>query len=678
MILNSLDLHNFRQFYGTQGIQLAPPGDRNVTLIHAENGVGKTTLLNAVLWALFEDTTKGFEQKQSILNFEAQREGASKASVTLVFTHEGSDYSVTRERHTTSSGHSSTSFRVQRIEPNGSYGPLLPNPASFINTVIPRAMAPYFFFDGERAESFAAETSHKEVAAAIRDILGCTLIETAIGDLKLVYRDFNREIGTLPGQDRLHELEERVERAEDERDRHLDEITRLTSEIDATSTQLDEVRAKLRDAQAAAALENERRAYEAQLIQTQADIADAETDVLRWIASKGIAAVARSLVNDSLSFIDEESLRGRIPSPYNQEFVQGILTAQRCVCGRAVSPGSEEWHAVHELLRDAASAEVLGRIVRARARSEVLREARDDAGRTLELAERRVTDLRSRQRELEIRIAEVGKKLETLPVAEIQARERARRELDSRLDELKRHKARYERDVEHTEALLKDLNQQVKELAAQNRHARRLVTRRDLAERASQALQGILERYEKEARQKVQQEINTILDRTAKRHYRMDIDSSFRLRLLLADGTLAPKSQGENQLTGLAFIAALVQFARERAEQATPHVLVIPATVAPLVLDSPFGQLDEAYRAATAEFVPLMAPQVVLLVSSSQIKGPVIEAVKPRVGAEYVLIAENRGPQGGKRSDIFDTGSRRIPTVLFGKPRNLTRIERVG
>ena len=47
MILERLIVENFRQFRGRQEIVFADNRSRNVTLVHAENGFGKTTLLNA-------------------------------------------------------------------------------------------------------------------------------------------------------------------------------------------------------------------------------------------------------------------------------------------------------------------------------------------------------------------------------------------------------------------------------------------------------------------------------------------------------------------------------------------------------------------------------------------------------------------------------------------------------
>lgn len=157
MEISRIRLKNFRQFYGDQAIKLAKKGKKNVTLIHAENGVGKTTLLNSVLWAFFGDTTKKFEQKDQIVNFEARKEGENSASVEILFSHEDNEYLAVRTHSVTAGGYNKSRFEIMKVGENGALGAPLPNPDAFMNTVIPAAMAPYFFFDGEQAETFSSE-----------------------------------------------------------------------------------------------------------------------------------------------------------------------------------------------------------------------------------------------------------------------------------------------------------------------------------------------------------------------------------------------------------------------------------------------------------------------------------------------------------------------------------------
>lgn len=676
MEINSIRLRNFRQFFGDQTIKLAPKSAKNVTLIHAENGVGKTTLLNSVLWAFFGQTTSKFEQKDRILNFEAEKKGERSATVEVVFSHEGKRYLASRTHTITAGGYAKPRFAVMTYGKSGDVGEPLPNPDSFMNTVIPAVMAPYFFFDGEQAETFSSETNYKAIAAAIRDILGSTLIENAIKDLDYIAKKFNEEIGTAAGDAEIAEREERISQLEAEKEKRTERITNLTAKIDGYKDQILAIGQKLLEAREASQYQKARDEKKHQLEVAESQLKDVSAEILRWISTKALPSISEKLTSQSLDFIDEESLKGKIPSPYNEEFVKGLLSAQRCVCDRVLEPGTEEWRAVTSLLSGAANAEVLSRVVRARARIEVLKEQRADAPALLKSHEEKQARLSQQVQVLEREIADIGLKLENLPVAEIQERERARRELEKALELAKTDQIRAIRDNEHADDEIKRLNREVGDLALRNIAAQKLITRRELSTRASLFLSEFLKSNEAQARKEIEISVNQVLEVTARRHYRFEVDDSFRIRLLFEDGTPTPKSGGENQMMSLAFVAALVQFAEKRAAQ-NREGLFVPATVAPLILDSPFGQLDDAYRQATAKFIPEMAPQVVLLVSSSQGKSEVIDALGDRVGSEYVLVAHNVGPKGEKKQDFLTINGTMRATTLFGCERNMTEIVQV-
>ncbi|WP_174285531.1 hypothetical protein [Sphingomonas bacterium] len=125
----------------------------------------------------------------------------------------------------------------------------------------------------------------------------------------------------------------------------------------------------------------------------------------------------------------------------------------------------------------------------------------------------------------------------------------------------------------------------------------------------------------------------------------------------------------------LAFTAALVDFARSRLGE--EHAILSPGTVAPLVLDAPIGHLDKSYRSATAAFLPEMASQILLLLSSGHTEGGVIEALGPRIGRQYILVSENRGDREGRTGDEIIVGGVSHSRSLFNQERNQVRLVEV-
>ncbi|MGC4416917.1 MULTISPECIES: AAA family ATPase [Cupriavidus] len=673
MRLDRIRLQNFRQFFGDQSIHIAPPGSKNVTLIHAENGVGKTTILNAVLWALFEETTSKFEEKEQILNYVAEKEGVQTATVEVTFEHEDSIYLAKRDF---TRGNGRTRFSIVKVNPNGTFSEAIPNPSAFINSVIPKEMARYFFFDGEQAETYASQTNSKAISEAIRNVLGSSLVIETIADLKSIERAFGVELAQLPNASEITQLEDSVLDLEKKIAQNEQRVEELSETIGSLEDQLASIEQKLAEAQESAQLEAERKGIVGQLNDAEFQIAECRANIERWVGNKASALVSSALTSRALDFVDEENLRGRIPSPYNEEFVKGLLHAENCICNRPLLPGTGEWLAVQGLLKDAANVEILERVVRARSRVLALTEQREEAPALLVSYQERLATLIERRSNLERQRAEVETKLENLPVAELQQRELARRQVSRDLEGSKMERVRVQRDIEHQNTEKSSLNRKIADLALESVQARRLVVRKEVAERAGAMLVELQRSYEQDARSQIENAVNEILRLVARRHYRIEIGDSFDIRLLMDDGRPSPKSSGENQLMSLAFIAALVQLAESRSKlkDAGPY---IPATVAPLVLDSPFGQLDDKYRLDTAGFVPKMSPQVVLLVSTSQGSEEVLSAIEGRIGKEYVLIAHNSGPQQEKAQDFLEIRGERMATTLYERARNMTEIREV-
>ena len=86
MKIKSLQLHNFRQFYRTTPRLEFSSGKKNTTVVHASNGAGKTALLNALIWILYEKHSAGFLLPNQIVNKRAIREAPDGLSSILNMT----------------------------------------------------------------------------------------------------------------------------------------------------------------------------------------------------------------------------------------------------------------------------------------------------------------------------------------------------------------------------------------------------------------------------------------------------------------------------------------------------------------------------------------------------------------------------------------------------------------
>ena len=80
MIIEFMRVSNWRSFYGINDLWFSTDKTKNVTLIRAENGVGKTSLLAALNWCLFGflPGADEFENPNNLLNLQKFRKEISK------------------------------------------------------------------------------------------------------------------------------------------------------------------------------------------------------------------------------------------------------------------------------------------------------------------------------------------------------------------------------------------------------------------------------------------------------------------------------------------------------------------------------------------------------------------------------------------------------------------------
>jgi DNA sulfur modification protein DndD len=175
-------IENWRSFYGINDLTISIDPNKNVTLIRAENGVGKTSLLAAINWCLFGilPAESEFENRRKLVNdFAMERDGVTRTSVQIDFQHDGKHYRAARsyEQNT----ETVNSLKLSEIVDGGEVPSSRAQPDRFINSVIPREMAPHFFFYGEATSRYTGSTGAKKFGAAVKGILGSTVARMALG-----------------------------------------------------------------------------------------------------------------------------------------------------------------------------------------------------------------------------------------------------------------------------------------------------------------------------------------------------------------------------------------------------------------------------------------------------------------------------------------------------------------
>src|SRR5690606_16865996 len=137
--------------------------------------------------------------------------------------------------------------------------------------------------------------------------------------------------------------------------------------------------AKLRNSAAARELQASRDRATAAQRRAVARAASAQDELLKWLGDNGRYLVSSRITEKTFDHLEAQDVKGRIPSPYNEEFVEDILELEECICGTALKQGSKEYEKVRSLLKKAANKTLRGRLSGVRSTLKQLKTEREKA-----------------------------------------------------------------------------------------------------------------------------------------------------------------------------------------------------------------------------------------------------------------------------------------------------------
>lgn len=656
MILERIVLENFRQFKGRQEIVFSDIRERNVTVVHAENGFGKTTLLNAILWALYGGEgldPDDFENPESLIYegiaIHARDRTKVSTSVELTFKHDSDRYILTRELTLAEQLNDPRRSRVSmQVMKDGQTIPL-DNPQLRIKAIVPEGIAKLLFFNGERINHLAMAKNSALVTASIHQMLGLKLLKTTIEDLQhsSVRGKFLRELKDNTSDEKrdllasLDASETRVKDLDEDQSQVRVNIKAIEAEITGINRKLDANRES-----------HELNAKRLRLLDELKDLGEKRDEVVRrlskLIAEDGYTLFTGVLVKRGSEIMRDLRDRNMIPAPVIDTYLQELLDSGLCICERHLPAGSPEFEAVKKRLSTAPNQDFNNAV-----------SAIDHAIGLLEgvsqQSREQLKQLNSERLELQIEIrnreeeeAEIHQALGGKDDEEVQALEAARKKHLLEKEAFHAKLGAIGRDIEAEKENIERLTRQIKDIADQEELAARAQRRVDAVEECTKVLQAILEAETEELRPILNDEIDTHFRKIIDREYWAELSADYSLRIRkrvpgreegeeVAEIDVA-LSTGQRQVTSLVFIASLLALARRRSE--IPTILKgVTGNEYPLVTDSPFGQLS-IFRSGVAKWVPNLAPQVVLLVSPNQFDGDVADSLREtgRIGKRYYLV----------------------------------------
>ena len=281
MKLTAIKLCNFRSFYGTTPEIILAGGDaHNTTIIHGNNGSGKTSLLNAFTWVLYEKFSAAFASTEQLVNkraiAEAKTGQAVECWVEISWEHEGKRYNVKRQcrvyKNEIDFDIGKTELLMQVAGDDGRWYFPLQQPEEIIGQILPASLHQYFFFDGERIEEIVRSDKKAEIAEATKIFLGVEVINRSIRHLGEAKKSLENELKAI-GDSETKQLLRQQEKIERDIERITKRQTEINQELEYQQTFKKETSNRLRELSAAKELQERRQELEKQKLSNQEESA---------------------------------------------------------------------------------------------------------------------------------------------------------------------------------------------------------------------------------------------------------------------------------------------------------------------------------------------------------------------------------------------------------------------
>lgn len=663
MKIESLKIENFRQFWKPINLTFSTFDDKNVTVIHGANGAGKTSLLNAFKWCFYGETD--FDTENDFILNEASINSAApgdviRSSVQIKCIDGERRYEITRiGKYLKGNDGSAICREIElTVDVTESSGATMRSqtPESTIESLIPRNLQPYFFFNGERIEKIASVNEGDKIKQAIRHLTGLELIERAQRHTEKAARKIRRD-GKDFDSDLHQELYDEIGIKEEEKSRLIDSMKERKREAADIREQIDNKNYELKKVEQAKALAEKREVINNLVDNIQQQIKENFIARSSLLDNHRASILSSEIISDSKKIIEENRKIGQLPYKVRDQFVKDLLEQGRCMCGTTIVKGSEEYQTLLEVLKDAGSDDAEetftglqgfinhfeNDLSTYRQQHEALCVKHEQLVQEKRKHEDEIT-------EISLKLREVGLDNDRVAILESEIQE-----LQANEKQVENDLGRAARDLETLTKSLEERQKQFDELESKKEKHGLTSVRYKAAKNISKAFADLNEVLTDKIRLTLSERVNQTFKAIMRKPVDAIIDENYHLKVVRdnRDGTQTEakeQSTGEKQVTSLSFIASIIELAKEQL--AKERTSFFTGGIYPLVMDSPFGALDDDYRFKVAEGVSNLADQVIIFVSNSQWSGNVKKACENRVGRSYKLVYHTPQVSDSKLSEL--------------------------
>ncbi len=616
MIIQSIELINFKSYRGSHTLNMSVEPGKPLVIIRGQNGHGKTSILEAILWCLYGDAAfGGMESVYERLNNDAKDAGESM-EVCLKLNRKDETWNIVRRLDLQQGGNPQNYFDYFDNGPSVEIdGSIQTNAYETIQSILPHNASQFFLFDGEEIKIYTKPSHHDSVKKAILRVLNLPMLTNAISDLEEVAEELEskerKELKKTGKHDDLLQEHKKVS----------DEIIRKKEDVSQKNKFLTELETEADQKESILAKTAEKKKQIDNLIELRQDLAredeklnqvDIEISELKRRFPLVLLAGRLNNAIDDISEQKREMMASEIAKAERDgelRLLEKLL--KNDVCSNAQVPdelrkclGTElemvrgrKIETSPSMRAETIVFEEKGRILLGSAETTgsgfeelISRKARIISGiRKIKEAKEKITDEIGESKETEI--TAITERLSILLRDLIPPLREEIKPIEKRISDLEERKKKLTVQIERAGKKLGDVKS--------------LKVLRDRALLAAKALQSNKSAFLNSLRVDIEEESSKVYRRTTNMPEVFEsvlIGENFELSLCAKDGKPFEGhkgSEGQKEVLALSFMAGLAR---------------VSGRDAPFVMDSAFIRFDKPHKKNILRFMPKLSKQVVLLV----------------------------------------------------------------
>jgi DNA sulfur modification protein DndD len=494
------------------------------------------------------------------------------------------------------------------------------NSREYIEALLPKSIRDFFCFDGLKIEQYTQITQTKEAKEAIEKVLGIPELRNLRDDTEKALQELETRLNKAEGtsqvfrnkMQQMRELEEDIDlkkgQLKNARNSEKDAII-IYQDAQEKAAQIESLREKLEEIHN---LEKKRIGLQTQLNNQQKSIDS-------WLKKASIPL----LINFVQEMVDDLQVTS-LKSTYKTNstvILKAILDDESCLCGRCLDKNSRNF--ILQQIAELESLEVNNatRIEKDQIRIDLQGIMRDNAKFS------NYSQLLLQRDRLEEEIEEINQhirqlKQETTGIDQDSVREIWRKvdESERKVKVIEERVERLQKEIEIKEKQLENLRKEVEILASENQTTLMLSNQVKMARGLKNATNELIEWHIDNSQKMINQATSDrYLQVTNKpEEYRgVEITPEYTLGIRTITGKLLHPdvlSAGEKEALAFAFITGLNQ---------------ITDTCVPLIMDTPFGHLDEEHQKNIINSLPNLNSQVIILATDRDLPDPLLNLLHP-------------------------------------------------